>query len=77
MIKTNVNAEPTFIEDANLDCANGAELWAKYDGSYDYSITLSDNFPISETWCFDENALDEAIEFFTMLKDDLIKRREG
>ena len=75
MIRTNMNAKPTFIEDAYMDATNGAELWAKYDGSNDYLITLMEG--ALEAWCFDGEALDEAIEFFTTLRDDLIKRREG
>lgn len=75
MIKTNVTVKPTFIEDANLDTVCGAELWARYDGAYDYRITLEED--AVDSWCFDEQDLEEAIEFLTMLRDDLIKRREG
>ena len=75
MIKTNVNIKPAFIMDANMDADNGAELWAIYDDAQDYRISLEEDD--SNYWCFDEQTLEEAIQFFTMLKEDLIKRREG
>ena len=75
MIKTNVNSKPAFIMDANMDTDNGSELWAKYDGMQDFNIALIDGG--EDGWCFDEQALEEAIQFFTMLRDDLILRREG
>lgn len=72
MIKTNVNAEPVFIEDAKLSADCCAELHAIYDNDMDYRITIHEDGDECST--FDAGAIDEAIEFLTLLKDDLVKR---
>jgi hypothetical protein len=75
MIETNTHVKPIFVETVSLDASNGAELWAKYEGSFDYKISLNED--LSDYWIYDEDAIEEAIEFFTLLRNDLIKRRAG
>lgn len=68
-IQTNAGG---FTE-ATMDAPNGAELHAVLSGDEDdFRVSLTRHG--SDSWYFDITACEEAIHFFTLLKEELERR---
>jgi hypothetical protein len=67
------------LEVAHLKTSNGAHLHARRYPGYSFDISMADGgslSPSSDGWHFDAEDCDEAIEFFTLLRDDLNNRKD-
>ena len=56
---------------AQLSTDNMVEMEADVDEDGDFDVRFTDQ----ESWCFDEAACREAAEFFTMLADEIARRK--
>lgn len=68
----------TPLKSVHLETQNNAHLHATTGGTTSFEVTMEDqDGDHHNSWFFTAEACDEAIEFFTLLRDDLNDRKES